>query len=780
MTHIPYNYRNLPIPGGGYVTGFLFHPRKEGILYIRTDIGGCYRFDREEQRWKSLISHVTAEDLSQTYPISIALDSSDENKLYIACGVGDTNRKGKLAVSHDRGENFTVYPMPMYIHGNLGGRGTGERLIVDNNDPCRLYFASQTEGLWTSSDAGQSWIRMEAVQEQYCAFIYQLGNALIVSTAGVTTRKSEDMRGHSLFVSYDEGCTFRPLKQPESVAVPYSRFNGLVAQRCTHDDKYLYVTFSANGVRSFIKENGYSCDSGDAADGHVVRYPIEEDGSLGAMEDITPGASGLVKGIGQQEIHRGDHLPYGFSGIAVSTNTPGMLAVTTIVKDDGDSIFLSLDYGRNWQQILYNLEEGDIRFRAKYMHPRCNDGKSLIHWLSDLKMNPFDDNEVWFNTGTGVFRSYHFADKEKRYFTDFSDGIEETVHLNVYSLPGSKTQVLDIVGDLGGFAFEDVDTQCDNSFADEHNNRYITCINADYCDTNPERIIVTARGNWKGKTKGGLILSEDAGRTFRRLKMPFGLDETIDAAMHEIERPNVNAGWVAMSPDGQNIVWSIANRIRLPGKQIVFSHDGGETFGICMVYDKEGKRVTEQSVKIFSDRMDSGTFYAFGEHSDFYVSHDGGATFRQHDLPAEFPEADFGLIDCANKTEVRGEAGQSGVFYIALGKKGLWKLIYSKESDRISVRRLCAEEDWVYRVGLGLGRPGGDYITEPKALYVNGKIDGEYGFYRSFDEGRSFERINTDKQMYGEIISIDGDCRTFGRFFLATGSCGLLYGEPEK
>ncbi len=33
--------------------------------------------------------------------------------------------------------------------------------------------------------------------------------------------------------------------------------------------------------------------------------------------------------------------------------------------------------------------------------------------------------------------------------------------------------------------------------------------------------------------------------------------------------------------------------------------------------------------------------------------------------------------------------------------------------------------------------------------------------------------------MYGEINSIDGDKRVFGRFFLATGSRGVLYGEPQ-
>lgn len=42
MKQIPYEYHNLPIPGGGYVTGFLYSEGERDVLYIRTDIGGAY------------------------------------------------------------------------------------------------------------------------------------------------------------------------------------------------------------------------------------------------------------------------------------------------------------------------------------------------------------------------------------------------------------------------------------------------------------------------------------------------------------------------------------------------------------------------------------------------------------------------------------------------------------------------------------------------------------------------------------------------------------------
>ena len=101
-------------------------------------------------------------------------------------------------------------------------------------------------------------------------------------------------------------------------------------------------------------------------------------------------------------------------------------------------------------------------------------------------------------------------------------------------------------------------------------------------------------------------------------------------------------------------------------------------------------------------------------------------------------------------------------------------------ADAFTGCRLTQPGDQVFCVGLGLGRKGGDYASEGKMLYFSGVVDGQYGFFRSADECGTILRINNDQQMYGSIHSIDGDKRVFGRFYLATGSSGLLYGEPQS
>lgn len=115
------------------------------------------------------------------------------------------------------------------------------------------------------------------------------------------------------------------------------------------------------------------------------------------------------------------------------------------------------------------------------MKPEYNGNHCLLHWLSDIKINPFDPDEVWFNSGTGVFMTDALLSEHPRYH-DACTGIEETVHLNVYAPVDGEVQLVDIVGDLGGFAFRNLDEPCKNSFDDSgqplhylYQRRYFRC-----------------------------------------------------------------------------------------------------------------------------------------------------------------------------------------------------------------------------------------------------------------------------------------------------------------
>jgi len=777
-TTIPYNYKNLPINGGGYVTGFSIHPKVPGILYARTDIGGVYRYLFKENAWESLADSATHEDLASTFPLAIALDANDASRLYMVCGLGRlSGEDGWFYRSDDYGHTFERFPLPCKVHGNNPGRGTGKRLIVDPTNSDIIYFASQSAGLLRSTDRGQTWVVIDVstpshpYPEKNLCFLFLSDDAsiMLVACNGEANKLTEDMRGPSLYVSYNKGNTFRELKQPKVIPGDYTSPMGYVGHRYAFTGRYLFVTMNHTVPGSYFRWDGYSCDSARMIGGKVIRYELSG-GQLMDATDVTPV-------FPQYGISPSFLCECGFGGICVSPAVPGRVLVSTLNHNKGgEIIFESYDNGDSWKVNLRNLEEGNIRFNTSYMKPEYNGGGSPIHWLTDLCADPFDPNLVWFNSGLGVFMTndlwnshYHWEDSNK--------GLEETVHLGVYAPTGGRCAVLDACGDLGGFAFTNVDEPCDNTFCDRKQDRYLTALNCDYVDQYPNIMVAGVRGNWTGKTRGGVIHSTNGGARWEELPLPTGLSPQIDRLLERICHPNCNSGWVSISADGESIVWAISYGQKLPVEAMVMTKDGGETYKRCRVADRNGVSMQNAQVKPFADRTDPKRFYCFDSNGGMYASMDGGESFFALEVPTEFPGEGLTGIDARFTFDIRGVSGEVGLFYIALGKKGLWKLKFIPEEKRVLVRRVSKADESVYAVGLGIAPGSTDYITGAKVLFIAGNIAGQYGFYRSQDAGGTWTRINRDDQCYGQIISIDGDKKIPGRFYLATGSRGLLYGD---
>lgn len=776
---VTYTYGNMPIPGGGYVTGFVFHPTTPNILYARTDIGGTYRYDFDAERWIPLSLHATHEDPVETFPIELALDSKHPNRLYMVCGRGGAEMtNGFFCISDDYGTTFTRRILPCSAHGNWPGRGTGSRLVVDPNNSDIIYYASQRDGLFRSLNRGESWeflpvhsteSRKNELKMSF-VFVAPNSNTIVVGTNGESNMLSEETRGHSLYVSFNAGTSFSPFWQPKVFPGDYTPLMGYVGHRYDFDGKYLYITMNHTGKNTWTQWEGYSCDSGMVIGGRVIRYEYNR-GQLMNPVDITPN-------FPQYGLHKNKLAYTGFGGISSVPKCPGQLYLTTINCCMGDLILHSKDYGETWEVKLHNLEIGNLNFRASYMKAEYNGGRSVIHWMSDIKCNPFDENHLVFNTGTGAFMGYHLQN-EHCYFTDSCDGMEETVHMNVYAPTGGDTMVLDMVGDLGGFAFTEEGVACENTFTDECHNRYITCLNADYADEFPNICVATPRGNWTGKTKGGLIVSHDGMKTNHRPELPWGITPELDKSLDFICEPNRNSGWVALGADGQSLVWTIATRRTLPSDQVVFSHDLGQHYGHSVIYNLRKKSVKDTFIKPFSDRVNPKFFYGFGPDSRLFVSQDGGETFYEKKRPQGLPMQTLSSIENGNSIKIQGVAGASGVFYLAMNQDGLWKLVYHSETDEFSAVRVTDEGNAVYAVGLGVLPGAPDYIHSDKAIYIAGTLNGIYGFYRSYDNGNTWTRINDDAHSYGSITAIDGDKRVPGRFFIATGSHGLIYGKES-
>jgi hypothetical protein len=83
-TPLRYRWNSVSIGGGGYVTGVYLHPLQQDLVYIRTDIGGFFRWNSVDKRWIPLTDHFGLTQRNYYGGEALALDPNKPNIVYIA------------------------------------------------------------------------------------------------------------------------------------------------------------------------------------------------------------------------------------------------------------------------------------------------------------------------------------------------------------------------------------------------------------------------------------------------------------------------------------------------------------------------------------------------------------------------------------------------------------------------------------------------------------------------------------------------------------------------
>ncbi|MBV8380383.1 MAG: hypothetical protein JO369_06425 [Paucibacter sp.] len=494
----PYAWRTMPFGAGGFVDGFVYHPREKGLLYARTDIGGAYRFEPASRSWTPLLDFLGRGDGDLMGVLALAVDLNDAARVYAACGIytGEWSRKAALLASNDRGATWQINELPFKLGGNEPGRGTGERLQVSPHDGRVLWLGSTKDGLWHSRDGGHGFTAAP-LDVRHVSLV-----ALDPRDARTIYAGSHDQPG--LYASRDGGASFA--REPGTPAQ--------VPQRAAFGpDGSLYVSF-AHGPK------GFATNPGNAVEGGVwKRTPA------GAWTEITPVKPG-----------RGD-AGFGYSGIDVDVHQPGRLIVSTIERwTEGDELFLSTDDGRNWTALGAHSRHDakPYPWLVDYMQGKDRMG----HWLADVKFDPFDAERAVYGTGYGLWMSRNLGAALQGGTVDWDFTVanfEETATLDIKSPSGGAT-LLAAMGDVSGAAWDDVaKTPSTGLFRPS----YQTNRSVDFAQARPAIVARTA-----DQAATGGYVSLDGAVSWK----PFGASSARDA-----RKP---AGHVAVSAGGTAFVWA--------------------------------------------------------------------------------------------------------------------------------------------------------------------------------------------------------------------------------
>jgi len=151
LASLAYNWSNVAIGGGGYVTGIVIHPSAANRMYIRTDVGGAYRWDATALAWVQILDAVSSS------VDGIALDANVTDRVYVGTNAG-------LYQSNDQGSTWSkLSSFPGTFSGNGDLRWAGEPIAVDPLNSAILFVGSRANGLYKSTTTGSSFSQASGV-----------------------------------------------------------------------------------------------------------------------------------------------------------------------------------------------------------------------------------------------------------------------------------------------------------------------------------------------------------------------------------------------------------------------------------------------------------------------------------------------------------------------------------------------------------------------------------------------------------------------------------------
>jgi xyloglucan-specific exo-beta-1,4-glucanase len=743
----PYVWKNVKVGGGGFIPGIVFSPVEKDLAYLRSDMGGAYRWDDKRLTWLPL--HDQLGESSYFGTESIAPDPRDADVVYVAAGMYSLEPSAIMR-SRDRGKTWDVFPVEFAMGGNENGRGVGERLAVDPNMTNILYFGSRYNGLQVSTDYGETWKQVESFpirghgrpqSREFGWTTQSAGLSFVVfdsargtgvgdgparrnSPTTVIYVGSTDADAAHLFRSTDAGRTWEAVSgQPGPDMLP--------SHAALDSQGVLYISYG-NG----IGPNGLT-------DGAVWKLNTK----TGAWTDITPGKSA-------------NRPQGGYGGLAVDRQQSGIVAVTTLNRwNPGDTVWRSTDGGQTWADIR-DKSQRDVNATPFLYWGR--DEAELGWWMAALAIDPFDSNHACYATGATIYATHDFSkvnEGEVTHWKPWVTGIEQTAVITLLS-PATGPHLISGFGDISGFTHEDFDVSQPMHTSPTFGNTNLL----DYAGRKPSVVVRAGTAYRNGPT---MAYSEDAGRTWQPLADPPQPEAEAPA-----DKPPAAAG-AGGSPDP---AWLRRDRA---GVGLTVSADGRTiivTPRVAMLTVDRGKtwqrvKGLPEGVRPVADRVNPHQFFAIDfTNGRFYVSVDGGQSFKVSQSK--------GLPETAVDTPWNREAmwplqatldHEGDLWY--LGEAGLFHSI-----DGGATFRHVANAPKMIWLSFGKAPAGKGY----PAVFCIGTLHGVKAVWRSDDMGASWIRINDDQHQWGtRFRCIAADPRIFGRVYVGTDGRGIFYGTPE-
>jgi photosystem II stability/assembly factor-like uncharacterized protein len=709
-----YEWGNLPVGGQGFITGIIPHPKVKDLIYIRTDVGGAYRWEAETETWIQLMDGFGREDSNFFGIDGMAVSTQNVDVVYAAAGK-NTSGSSDVLKSVDRGQTWIRTGLNKTFRANgTGYRGYGECLGVDPVNDSIVYAGTYQSGLWRSFDGALTW---EQATQVDC-----LTNGTN-SVRNIIFDESTAASGMSQTIY--AGVTSKGIYRSQDGGESWELLPGspLTSERMDITSAGILYVASTRGLFRFENEK------------FTEISPAGQEGREITAVDV--------------DINDDSHIVM----VGYSTNRMRL------------PMFRSTDGGQTWTNIW-----NTVRYQTTLpWRQMIGDFSSNTH---DIKIDPFNPGKIMLGDFHGVYWTEDISEEPTQLWTDPAKGLEEVVPRDGISMPEGKYRLMAAIADIDALPYEDITKYPTRMIREKRQVDgepwMMGTSQIDYCEESPNYIL---RVGIDWNTNGKIEYTDDGSETWNNvLDIPYYYDANgkklnaipygkaaVSAQLNPETGLPVIVTVPAYNPNNDRKLAEGAKTVPL------VSFDLGATWEESKGFP-EGTNVMDdywdKYYPISSDKVAGNKFYIFTKNY-VYVSEDWGRTYTQA----------FQIDGDENTIYINAAPGMEGEVWASKGAAGLWRSSDSgKTFKKVSAVNSC--------VSFGFGKSAPDYDNPALYVFgeIDG-LEALYRSVDMGDtwERISGEKNSKLGDMPGVIV---GDSRTFGLVYVGSDGRGFYVGMP--
>lgn len=732
-----YNWDHVYMGCYGFVTGMVVHPKNPDLRYIRTDVGGMYKYDTQNNKWIQLMESISLKNKDLSAVRSIALDPTDENIIYAACG--GSSGTTDIIKSTDGGKTWSGTGFFNKYGARCGNtrvaRTIGESLVIDPVNRNIMFFGTERNGFYRSEDAGETWVKINDIPN----YGWPTGGvaAIYIDPARQENGFSTDIYvsswGYGVYKSTDGGKSFNLIKGSPRVPCRVQVVHG-------ETDKMYVSSYNPNLTDYYSAGD----DTGKVETDEIGSFYLYENGE---WTDLHP-----VDKVKTPALYESFAQKTSFSAFMIDKRDPNVILLNSAPQSiENFFIFLSVDGGKSFERISRSTSATEL-------------------------LQVGDTNSVWMPYGGGVKYIEDFTTlSNKDQMINKDAGVETICVTKMASIPSENAPLVLIESqDHSLRVQEQLDVLApDNSVEPTFNHGG----GIDFCEEDPSFVFRTGVDGRHNFGEGTAAYSTDYGRTYTEVS---GWDKSlriVDCAVGAKKQKNGFPILMVLSVGRTGATENVNAADYGNGRGLYRSLDGGATWELMSEINVTRKKATNDYNNhiVASDRVNGNVFY-YVETNILYRTTDGGKNWDYIDTINDFKDDGVSFEIPQYGAAIKAVPYMEGALWV----KSTNGEVYTTYNFGRSWKNLGNIESTTYGCSFGFGTGEGERTV---SVYNIGYIDGIFGVYFSNDLGNNWIKISPDGlNFFAGTIEVCGDRREYGRVFIGTGGTGVIYGEgnPTK